>query len=244
MHGAGGERRERPFGRGTDCHADQPGPAPERRIPRVPRLVAGRSSPRAVTCGIRGLVAGPRPGDLAGVVVPGEPPRVMALASIRSATRRLAMFAMNTSAPPPKNTSVTNPQGQRHRHREREQHEYRSPDDQAAAAAVPPVAGHIHPGLSTHAAHHVPARQHMTSSRHTFRAGQPAPPPPAPVSRGGCAAGGLRVRAGFAWRRSCAVLAGSRSHGTRASRRRRSTARSARSARAGSWIGAARRWCG
>ena len=38
---------------------------------------------------------------------PGEPPRVTPLASTRSATRRVAMLAMNTSAPPPKNTSVT-----------------------------------------------------------------------------------------------------------------------------------------
>ena len=38
---------------------------------------------------------------------PGEPPRVIPAASTRSATRRLAMFAMDTSAPPPKNTSVT-----------------------------------------------------------------------------------------------------------------------------------------
>ena len=38
---------------------------------------------------------------------PGEPPRVTPLASTRRATRRVAMLAMNTSAPPPKNTSVT-----------------------------------------------------------------------------------------------------------------------------------------
>jgi len=50
------------------------------------------------------------------------------------------------------------------------------------------------------------------------------------------AAGGVRLRVGFAWRRSCAVLAGSRSRGTQASRRRRSTLPSARSARAGSRI--------
>jgi len=31
-HSAGDERTERPFGRGTDCHADQPGPTPDQRI--------------------------------------------------------------------------------------------------------------------------------------------------------------------------------------------------------------------
>jgi alpha-1,2-mannosyltransferase len=69
-------------------------------------------------------------------------------------------------------------------------------------------------------------------------------PPPLADRAGDGARGGVRLRAGFAWRRRCVVLAGSRSRGTRASRRRRSTVRSARSARAGSRRRAAHRWCG